>query len=70
MGCLFLEIEGQSCLVDRVDQDLMKNRHIGLLDRMAKNNARRKKVTNNRFFQGFSRVRSNLAGRVRSGRIS
>ena len=24
MGCLYLEIEGQSCLVGSVDQDVMK----------------------------------------------
>ena len=34
MGCLYLEIGGQSCLVGSVDQGLMKNRQIDLLDRM------------------------------------
>ena len=32
MGCLYLEIEGQSCLVRSVDQGLMRNRQIDLLD--------------------------------------
>ena len=37
MGCLlYLEIEGQSCLVGSVDQGLMKNRQVVLLDRMTK----------------------------------
>ena len=27
MGCLYLAIEGQSCLAGSVDQGLMKNRH-------------------------------------------
>ena len=36
MGCLYLEIEGQSCLVGSVDQGLMKNRQNDLLDRMTK----------------------------------
>ena len=31
MGCLILEIEGQSCLVGGVDQGLTKNRQIDLL---------------------------------------
>ena len=35
MGCLYLEIEGQS-LVGSVDQGLMKSRQIDLLDRMTK----------------------------------
>ena len=34
MGCLWLEIEGQSCLVGSVDQGLMKKRKIDLLERM------------------------------------
>ena len=34
MGCLYLDIEGQSCLVDMVDQGLMKNRQIDLFDGM------------------------------------
>ena len=33
MGCLYLEIEGQSYLVGSVDQALMKNKQLGLLDR-------------------------------------
>ena len=37
MGCLYLEIEDQSCLADSVDQCLMKNRQIDLLDSMTKN---------------------------------
>ena len=36
MGCLYLEIEGQSCLVGSVAQGLMKNGQIDLLDRMTK----------------------------------
>ena len=36
MGCLNLEIEGQSCLVGSVNQGLKKNREIDLLDRMTK----------------------------------
>ena len=43
MGCLCLEIEGQSCLVGSVDQGLMKNRPIDLLDRMTNKRARKKK---------------------------
>ena len=31
MGYLYLEIEGQSCLVGSVDQGLIKNRQIDLL---------------------------------------
>ena len=42
MGCLLLEIEGQSCLAGRVDPSLMKNRQINLLDRMTKKRARKK----------------------------
>ena len=34
MDCLYLEIEGQSCLVGSVDQGLMENRQIDLLNRM------------------------------------
>ena len=34
MGCLYLEIEGQSCLVGSVDHGLIKNRQIDLLDRI------------------------------------
>ena len=41
MGCLYLEIEGQTCLVGSVDQDLMKNRQIELLDRMTQKRARK-----------------------------
>ena len=36
MGCLYLEIEVQSCLLDNYDQGLMKNRQIDLLDSMTK----------------------------------
>ena len=32
MGCLYLGIEGQSCLLDNVDQGSMKNRQIGQLN--------------------------------------
>ena len=41
MGCLYLEIEGQSCLVGSVDQGLMENRQIDLLDRMPRKRARK-----------------------------
>ena len=34
IGCPYLEIGGQSCLVGNVDQGLMKNRQIDLLGRM------------------------------------
>ena len=40
MGCLYLEIEGQSCLVGSVDQGLMKDRQNDLLDRMTKTRAK------------------------------
>ena len=43
MGCLYLEIEGPSCLVGSVDQVLMKNRQIDLLDRMTKKRSGPKK---------------------------
>ena len=42
MGCLYLEIGGQSCLVSSVDQGLMKNEQIDLLDHMAQKRARKK----------------------------
>ena len=42
MGCLYLEIEGQSCLVSNVDSGLMKNRQIDLLDRMTQKRAKKK----------------------------
>ena len=42
MGCLYLEIEGQSCLVGSVDQGLMKNRQIDLLGRMTQKRAKKK----------------------------
>ena len=41
---LYLEIEGQSCLVGSVDQGLMKNRQSDLLDRMTQKRARKKTV--------------------------
>ena len=41
MGCLYLDIEGQTCLVGSVDQGLMKNKQIDLLDRMTKTRARK-----------------------------
>ena len=40
MGCLYLEIEGQLCLVDNVDQGLMNNWQIDPLDRMTQKRAR------------------------------
>ena len=43
MGCLYLEIEGQSCLVGSFGQGLMKNRQIDLLDRMTQERARKKR---------------------------
>ena len=42
MGCLYLKIEGQSCLVGSVDQGLMKSRQINLLDSMTQQRARKK----------------------------
>ena len=36
MGCPYLEMEGRSCLLDNVDQGLMKNRQIDLSDRKTK----------------------------------
>ena len=48
MGCLYLEIEGQSCLLDDVDQGLMKNRQFDLLDYMTKKRA--KQIKTKRFF--------------------
>ena len=39
VGCLYIEIEGQSCLVGNVDQGLMENRQTDLLDRMTKERA-------------------------------
>ena len=44
MGCLYLEIEGQSCLVGSVDQGLMKNRQNHLLDRMTKKGKKNKTI--------------------------
>ena len=44
MGCLYLEIEGQSCLVGSVDQGLIKNRQIDLLDRMTQRKSKKKKI--------------------------
>ena len=44
LGCLYLEIEGQSCLVDSVDQGLMKNSQIDLLDRMTPKKGQKKKI--------------------------
>ena len=41
MGCLYFEIEGQSCLVGSVNQGLMKNRQIDLLDRMTQKRCRK-----------------------------
>ena len=43
MGFLYLEIEGPSCLVDNVDQGLMKNKQIDLLDRMTQKKRQKKK---------------------------
>ena len=42
MGCLYLEIEGRSCLVENVDQGIMQNREIDLLGRMTKTRGRKK----------------------------
>ena len=42
MGCLYIDIERQSRLLDNVDQGLMKNRQIGLVDRMTEERARKK----------------------------
>ena len=45
MGCLYLEIEGQSCLVGCVDQGFMKNRQIDLLDRMTQKKSQQKNIS-------------------------
>ena len=42
MGCLYLEIEGQSCLVGSVDQGSMKNRQTDLLYRMTPKKSQKK----------------------------
>ena len=46
MGCLYLEVQGQSCLVGSVDQGLMKNRLVDLLGRMTQTRARKKHFSN------------------------
>ena len=46
MGCLYLEIEGQSCLVGSADQGLIKNRQIDQLDRMTQKNPEKKCCSN------------------------
>ena len=50
MGCLYLEIEGQSCLLDNVDQGFMKHRQIDLSDRMTIERVR------NKYFYRFSPI--------------
>ena len=45
MDCLYLEVEGQSCLVGSVDQGLMKNRHVDLLDLMTPKRVRKKQFS-------------------------
>ena len=45
MGCLYLEIEGQSCLVGSVDQGLMKNRQFDLLGRMTQKQPQKKHLS-------------------------
>ena len=49
MGCLYLEIEGQPCLVGRVYQGLMKNRQVDLLDPMSQKTARKKNILRVKF---------------------
>ena len=44
VGCLYLEIEGQSCLVGSVDEGLMKNGQVDLLDRTTQKRARKKNI--------------------------
>ena len=44
MGCLYLEIEGQSCSVGSVDEGLMKIRQIVQLDRMTEKKNQKKDV--------------------------
>ena len=44
MGCLYFEIEGQSCLMGSVDQGLTKNRQIDLLDRRTPKEPEKKKI--------------------------
>ena len=43
MGCLYIVIEGQSCLGGSGDQGLMKNRQIDLLGRMTPPKSQNKK---------------------------
>ena len=40
MDCLYLEVVEQSCLLDSVDQGVIKNGQIDLLDRMTKKRVR------------------------------
>ena len=42
VGCLYFEIEGQSCLVGNVDQGLMKKGQTDLSDRTTQKRARKK----------------------------
>ena len=49
MGCLYLEIEGRSCLVGSVDQGWMKNRQNGLLDRMTQKRVIKEKLLSHIF---------------------
>ena len=45
MGCLYLVIEGQPCLVGSVDRGLIENRSFELLDRMTKKRARKYNIS-------------------------
>ena len=58
MCCLYLEIEGQSCLVGSVDQGLVKNRQIDLFERMTTKRARKNVLT---YFFPHSNVARNLS---------
>ena len=59
MGCLYLDIEGQSCTnVGQHDQGLMKNRQIDLLDRMTTKRVRKTYIS---LFLPHSDVTRNLS---------
>ena len=56
MDCLYLEIEGQWCLVGSVDQGLVKRGLMDLLDRMTKKRTSRKKLVLQYFFSPIARL--------------
>ena len=61
MDCLYLEIEGQWCLVGSVDQGLVKRGLMDLLDRMTKKRTSRKKLVLQYFFFPHSEVTRSLS---------